>query len=69
VQLFDVDVNNGRHHGVLSLPEFTDWRDRGRDVFESIGAISGRGEVLGGVGEAEQLMGAQGRVCSCGRAG
>ena len=35
VQLFDVDVNNGRHNGVLSLPEFTDWRDRGRDVFES----------------------------------
>ena len=59
VQLFDVDVNDGRHNGVLSLPEFTDWRDRGRDVFESIGAIGGRGEVLSGVGDAEPLMGAQ----------
>ena len=59
VQLFDVDVNNGRHNGVLSLPEFTDWRHRGRDVFESVGAIGGRGEVLSGVGDAEQLMGAQ----------
>jgi hypothetical protein len=59
VQLFDVDVNNGRHNGVLSLPEFTDWRDRGRDVFESMGAIGGRGGVLSGVGDAEQLMGAQ----------
>lgn len=59
VQLFDVDVNGGRHNGVLSLPEFTDWRDRGRDVFESMGAIGGRGEVLSGVGDAEQLMGAQ----------
>lgn len=59
IQLFDVDVNNGRHNEVLSLPEFTDWRDRGRDVFESIGAIGGRGEVLSGAGDAEQLMGAQ----------
>ena len=59
VQLFDVDVNSGRHNQVLSLPEFTDWRDRGREVFESIGAISGRGEVLSGIGDAELLLGAQ----------
>lgn len=59
VQLFDVDVNDGRHHGVLSLPEFADWRDRGGGVFESIGAVGVRGEVLSGGGEAEQLIGAQ----------
>ena len=40
----------------LSLPTGA---HRGRDVFESIGAIGGRGEVLSGVGDAEQLMGAQ----------
>src|SRR5262245_50069344 len=48
VQLFD--VSDGRDLGSLSLPEFTDWRDRGGDVFESIGASGGRGEVLSGAG-------------------
>src|SRR5262245_3097729 len=57
VQLFE--VSGDRDIGVLSLPEFMDWRDRGGDVFESIGALGGRGEVLSGVGDAEQLIGAQ----------
>jgi putative ABC transport system permease protein len=57
VQLFG--VNAGRDIGAFSLPEFTDWRDRGGAVFESIGAFARRGEVLSGAGDAEQLMGVQ----------
>src|SRR5262249_37738242 len=57
VKLFD--SQNGRDVGALSFPEFVDWRDRGSDVFESIGAYGARGEVLSGAGEAEQLLGAQ----------
>jgi putative ABC transport system permease protein len=57
VKLFD--VQSGRDSGALSFPEFMDWRDRGGDVFESVGAYGARGEVLSGVGEAEQLLGVQ----------
>jgi putative ABC transport system permease protein len=57
VKLFD--TNRGRDASVLSFPEFIDWRDRGSDVFESVGAFGVRGEALSGVGEAEQLMGVQ----------
>ena len=57
VKLFD--SQNGRDVGALSFPEFVDWRDRGRDLFESVGAYASRGEVLSGVGEAEQLLGVQ----------
>ena len=57
VKLFD--IQSGRDVGALSYPEFMDWRDRGSDVFESVGAYSVRGEVLSGVGEAEQLLGVQ----------
>ena len=57
VKLFD--VQNGRDIGALSFPEFLDWRDRGSVVFESVGAYGARGEVLSGVGEAEQLQGVQ----------
>jgi putative ABC transport system permease protein len=57
VKLFD--IQSGRDVGALSYPEFIDWRDRGSDVFESVGAYSARGEVLSGVGEAEQLLGVQ----------
>jgi putative ABC transport system permease protein len=53
------DVQSGRDVGALSFPEFIDWRDRGNDVFESVGAYGSRGEVLSGVGEAEQLLGVQ----------
>ena len=57
VKLFD--TQSGRDVAALSFPEFMDWRDRGSDVFESVGAYGGRGEVLSGVGEAEQLQGVQ----------
>src|SRR5262249_52888313 len=57
VKLFD--SQSGRDIGVLSFPEFVDWRERGSDVFESIGAYGARGEVLSGAGEAEQLLGVQ----------
>ena len=57
VKLFD--SQNGRDVGALSFPEFVDWRDRGSDIFESIGAYAARGEVLSGAGEAEQLLGVQ----------
>ncbi|HMF96150.1 MAG TPA: ABC transporter permease [Vicinamibacterales bacterium] len=57
VKLFD--IQSGRDTGALSFPEFIDWRDRGSDVFESVGAYGTRGEVLSGVGEAEQLRGVQ----------
>jgi len=57
VKLFD--IQSGRDIGALSFPEFIDWRDRGSDVFESVGAYGPRGEVLSGVGEAEQLLGVQ----------
>jgi putative ABC transport system permease protein len=57
VKLFD--SQSGRDIGALSFPEFIDWRDRGSDVFESVGAYGARGEVLSGVGDAEQLMGVQ----------
>ena len=57
VKLFD--TQSGRDVGALSFPEFIDWRDRGSEVFESVGAFGARGEVLSGVGEAEQLLGVQ----------
>jgi len=57
VKLFD--RHDGRDVGALSFPEFIDWRDRGGDIFESVGAYGARGEVLSGVGEAEQLLGVQ----------
>jgi hypothetical protein len=57
VKLFD--SNSGRDVGALSFPEFVDWRDRGSELFESVGAYGTRGEVLSGVGEAEQLLGVQ----------
>jgi len=57
VKLFD--IQGARDVGALSFPEFVDWRDRGSEVFESIGAYGSRGEVLSGVGEAEQLQGIQ----------
>src|SRR5204863_4493020 len=57
VKLFD--TQSGRDVAALSFPEFIDWRDRGSDVFESIGAYGARGEVLSGDGEAEQLLGVQ----------
>ena len=57
VKLFD--IQSGRDIGALSFPEFIDWRDRGSDVFESVGAYGARGEVLSGVGDAEQLLGVQ----------
>jgi putative ABC transport system permease protein len=57
VKLFD--THGGRDIAALSFPEFIDWRDRGSDVFESMGAYGARGEVLSGVGEAEQLQGVQ----------
>ena len=53
------DTNRGRDAAVLSFPEFIDWRDRGSDVFESVGAFSARGEALSGAGEAELLLGVQ----------
>ena len=57
VKLFD--SQSGRDVGALSFPEFVDWRDRGSEVFESVGAYGARGEVLSGAGEAEQLLGVQ----------
>src|SRR5215472_17481002 len=57
VKLFD--SQSGRDVGALSFPEFVDWRDRGSDVFESVGAYGARGEVLSGAGEADQLLGVQ----------
>jgi len=57
VKLFD--TQSGRDVPALSFPEFIDWRDRGRDVFESIGVYGARGEVLSGAGQAEQLLGVQ----------
>ena len=57
VKLFD--SQSGRDVGALSYPEFVDWRDRGSDIFESVGAYGARGEVLSGAGEAEQLLGVQ----------
>jgi putative ABC transport system permease protein len=57
VKLFD--SQGGRDVGALSFPEFVDWRDRGSEVFESVGAYGTRGEVLSGAGEAEQLLGVQ----------
>src|SRR5258708_529885 len=53
------DTQSGRDVAALSFPEFMDWRDRGSDVFESIGAYGARGEVLSGAGDAEQLLGVQ----------
>jgi hypothetical protein len=57
VKMFD--TQSGRNVAALSFPEFIDWRDRGSDVFESMGAYGARGEVLSGAGEAEQLLGVQ----------
>jgi hypothetical protein len=57
MKLFDAQV--GRDVGALSFPEFVDWRERGSEVFESVGAYGTRGEVLSGAGEAEQLVGVQ----------
>src|SRR5207248_2913762 len=57
VKLFD--IQSGRDVAALSFPEYLDWRDRGSDVFESMGAYGARGEVLSGGGEAEQLLGVQ----------
>src|SRR5262245_1035695 len=57
VKLFD--TNRGRDAAVLSFPEFIDWRDRGSEVFESVGAFAPRGEALSGAGEAELLLGVQ----------
>src|SRR5206468_6753889 len=57
VTLFD--SQSGRDVAALSFPEFIDWRDRGSDVFESIGAYGARGEVLSGAGDAEQLLGVE----------
>lgn len=57
VKLFD--TNRGRDAAVLSFPEFIDWRDRGSDVFESVGAFGASGEALSGAGEAELLLGVQ----------
>jgi putative ABC transport system permease protein len=57
VKLFD--TNRGRDAAVLSFPEFIDWRDRGSEVFESVGAFAARGEALSGAGEAELLFGVQ----------
>ena len=37
VKLFD--AQGGRDVAALSFPEFVDWRDRGSDVFESIGCV------------------------------
>ena len=37
VKLFDVQSDT-REVDALSFPEFVDWRDRGRDVFQAIGA-------------------------------
>src|SRR5207245_11305307 len=54
-----VDSESGRDVAAVSFPECIDWRERGSDVFESIGAFGARGEVLSGVGEAEQLLGVQ----------
>ena len=48
VKLFDSE--SGRDVGALSFPEFVDWRDRGSEVFESVGAYGARGEVLSGAG-------------------
>ena len=57
VKLFD--TGRGRAVAALSFPEFIDWRDRGSEIFEAVGAYAARGEVLSGVGEAEQLLGVQ----------
>ena len=57
VKLFDIQSN--KDVGALSFPEFVDWRERGGDVFESVGAFASRGEALSGAGQAEQLLGAQ----------
>lgn len=57
VKLFD--TSRGRDAAVLSFPEFSDWRDRGSDVFESVGAFGANGEALSGAGEAELLLGVQ----------
>src|SRR5262245_54433841 len=57
VKLFD--TNRGRDAPVLSFPEFIDWRDRGSDIFESVGAFGARGEALSGAGDAELLLGVQ----------
>ena len=57
VKLFD--TNRGRDAAVLSFPEFIDWRDRGSDVFESVGAFGASGEALSGAGEAKLLLGVQ----------
>ena len=53
------DTQSGRDVAALSFPEFIDWRARGSEVFEFIGAYGARGEVLSGAGEAEQLLGVQ----------
>src|SRR5262245_61228718 len=57
VKLFD--TNRGRDAAVLSFPEFIDWRERGSEVFESVGAFGAHGEALSGAGEAELLLGVQ----------
>jgi hypothetical protein len=43
VKLFDVQRDN-HEVGALSAPEVADWRDRGRDVFEALGAFGSRGK-------------------------
>src|SRR5262245_59854819 len=53
------DTNRGRDAAVLSFPEFIDWRERGSEVFEAVGAFGARGEALSGVGEAELRLGVQ----------
>ena len=58
MMLFDIQ-SDGREVGALSGPELADWRERGLDVFDAVGAFGARGEVLSGAGEAEQLLGAQ----------
>src|SRR5436305_10770007 len=57
VKLFD--SQSGRDVAALSFPEFIDWRDRGSDVFDSIGAYGARGDGLSDDGEAERLLGVQ----------
>jgi len=37
------DTQSGRDVAALSFPEFIDWRARGSEVFESIGAYGARG--------------------------
>jgi hypothetical protein len=52
VKLFDVQADS-REVGALSGPEVADWRERGLDVFDAVGAFGARGEVLSGAGNAD----------------